>query len=73
MHEERSTNENGHQIILSTSEDEIVLVGVVDIVGASDERGFLIIPTEIDGFMVVQLGDQPRHRVQERYFHEGGA
>ena len=57
----------------------VALVSVVDeyLYRVVDERNFLVIPTEIDGNMVVQLGDLPRIgggplSPQSRNFHEGG-
>jgi len=41
-------------------EDRIVLVSVIDVFATTDEDGAMIIPTEIDGFRVVLLGDFSR-------------
>ena len=53
----------------------IVLVSVRDeyLYRVVDERSFLVIPTEVDGYRVVQLGDlRGRMFFTPRRFHDGG-
>jgi len=53
------------------SKNGVALVSVLNVVAVVNENGLLEIPTEINGYMVVQLGDIPRRYVESRLFYDG--
>jgi len=70
----RKYDRDRQPILDDYGEQVIYLVSVLDeyLHNVVDERNFLIVPTEVDGYRVVRLGDESsRVLFTPRYFHTG--
>ena len=72
----RTVDWGGEPLLGFDEEPVAVLVSILNSTGLLDENGFLVIPTEIDGYRVGLVGDLENHRPhpapQARSFQGGG-